>query len=107
MGGKKWIDLIGQRFGRLVVKEIMYNESQKRNYAYCLCDCGKEKLVNISGLRGGRITSCGCFHKEQTSKACTTHGMYKSRLHKESGEVWNIGAKTLVLHIGKDMVVEV
>lgn len=35
---------------------------------YCRCDCGKETIVESTRLRLGKSTSCGCFHKEFTSK---------------------------------------
>lgn len=49
-------NLIGKRFGRLVVKEY----ADKRNYR-CLCDCGKETYVSKYKLTSGHTKSCGCM----------------------------------------------
>ena len=55
------IDLTGQRFGKLLVKEYIYSKNKKK-YWRCLCDCGKESIVSTSNLRKKKrgITSCGC-----------------------------------------------
>ena len=73
----KMIDLTGQRFGRLLVKE----KDNKRitnsgSYWICECDCGKIKSVRSSSLRRGEIQSCGCFRIEQSRAA-------KEKLSKE------------------------
>lgn len=75
--------IVGKRFGRLTVASLQWNGTQKRNYALCQCDCGESKLINISNLRKGATTSCGCYHKEQAKKALLTHGLSKTRIHKE------------------------
>jgi 5-methylcytosine-specific restriction endonuclease McrA len=53
------IDLTGQRFGRLTVKEFLGS----RKYL-CLCDCGKEKSFFSSNLARGLSKSCGCLSVE-------------------------------------------
>ena len=64
---------IGDKFGRLKVIEYdgYYKKEgtkEKRHYYKCLCDCGKEVVVNGWDLRGGRTTSCGCYFKEIIKK---------------------------------------
>ncbi len=58
------IDLLGKRFGRLVV----IAKTKKRQFAsiiwLCQCDCGAKNKVNGSSLRRGITTSCGCYRKE-------------------------------------------
>lgn len=53
------INLIGQRFGMLVV--IEYTEERLgRNVKWlCKCDCGKETTVAGSNLKRGNVASCG------------------------------------------------
>lgn len=67
---RKRDDLIGQRFGRLII--ISYNEEvsrQKgRSWWNCKCDCGNEKVICGSKLKSGHTTSCGCFMKEKSSE---------------------------------------
>jgi hypothetical protein len=48
----KFIDLTGQRFGRLIVKE--FAGMDKRGHCscwICVCDCGNIKSVSSSNLK--------------------------------------------------------
>lgn len=58
---------IGQRFGKLVVKEQIDNHKAHRRYL-CICDCGKESKITTGNLMRG-TKSCGCLIKERVSKA--------------------------------------
>lgn len=60
----KTVDLMGQRFGRLVV--VSYAGSKKgRAVWHCKCDCGNEIEVFSSYLRTGDTQSCGCLISRQ------------------------------------------
>lgn len=63
----KFIDLTGQRFGRLTVLYRAENRN-KKTYWHCLCDCGNEKDIWASSLHDGNIKSCGCLNSENASK---------------------------------------
>jgi hypothetical protein len=56
------VDLRGVKFGRL---RAVYKIDSKW---YCECDCGRNKIIEGSSLRGGRSNSCGCGHKKVISK---------------------------------------
>ena len=62
---------IGQRFGRLVVKErdltkpIGHGNS---SWWICQCDCGNIKSCDITQLKRGNIQSCGCLKTEMLNK---------------------------------------
>lgn len=59
------IDLVGKRYGRLVViKRGEYYEKGTSYYWICQCDCGNTTSVGTSQLRFGNTNSCGCFLKE-------------------------------------------
>jgi len=70
----KRIDLIGKRFGRLVV--TAYAGHGKRT---CVCDCGAHVDVLGKSLRHGRSKSCGCLMRELARIRATKHGMSRSR----------------------------
>ena len=75
-----FIDLTGQRFGRLVV--IKRSENIGRYTAWlCECDCGKEVVVKATYLRSGGTKSCGCLWLENHLKRRKTHGDSKARLY--------------------------
>lgn len=59
-------NLIGQRFGRLVVIGLDENLTQLRGRGYwvCKCDCGKICSVKACYLKNGMQKSCGCYKKE-------------------------------------------
>lgn len=63
-------DLTGQRFGRLVVTGMIY-EDGKMSRAICKCDCGNEIVRPITYLTTGDTTSCGCYHRDRTSESNT------------------------------------
>jgi len=42
------------------------------------CDCGQVGCYYLRNLNTGMTTSCGCVHKERTSKAAKKHG-YRSK----------------------------
>jgi hypothetical protein len=64
----KRLELVGQRFGRLVV--IKYSRSSKNKsknywsghtYWECQCDCGKIKVIKGIHLKSKTVRSCGCL----------------------------------------------
>lgn len=62
-----FIDLTGQRFGRLtVVKRV--KDKRQGTFWLCQCDCGGTKIAETRNLRRGLTQSCGCLHNEVTSK---------------------------------------
>lgn len=68
-------DLIGKRFGRLMVLDYVYSNRYRAPYWRCLCDCGNEVIARGSELKVGNVRSCGCFHRDNMSEIHTTHGM--------------------------------
>lgn len=59
--GRQFIDLTGQRFGKLTV--IRFYSMDKHNHALweCKCDCGNIFIARSYGLRNGDVKSCGCI----------------------------------------------
>jgi len=67
----KFINLTGQRFGRLLVIEKSENcIYAKKSYIRwkCKCDCGNICLVLSQNLRRGDVLSCGCLYRERNIK---------------------------------------
>lgn len=67
-------NLIGVRFGRLIVSEI--HSTGNKVVWKCKCDCGNEVNVPTSRLKNGNTKSCGClgrsmrqYHKGERSWA--------------------------------------
>lgn len=72
-------DLVGAKYARLTVVSRNHDTRENCREAYwnCLCDCGNASMIVVrtASLTTGQTKSCGCFQKEQSSKASTTHGM--------------------------------
>ena len=56
------LDLIGQRFGKLVVVELHHIDVKR--YWLCQCDCGNTTIVKTNQLTSGHTKSCGCLRKD-------------------------------------------
>lgn len=75
------IDLIGQRFGRLVVVSEAGSRNGKVRWN-CICDCGNEVVVDTSSLRSGNSKSCGCYQRYMASITGVKHReTQKTRLY--------------------------
>lgn len=75
-------DLIGQKFGNLVViaeaeTKRLKNGQSSRQWS-CLCGCGKYKNFSTGSLTSGNSSSCGCrlFAKNRD------HGMWNTKIYK-------------------------
>lgn len=77
---ERFIDLTGQKFGKLTVLEHAENAKNGQARWKCKCDCGKEVVVRGDVLRRGDAKSCGCYNREKV----TTHGESKTHLY----EIW-------------------
>lgn len=75
-----FVDLTGQRFGRLTVIERSNNKGRRVAWL-CYCDCGNKVIALSERLIAGRNKSCGCLHKELLSKGVLKHGKRKTRLY--------------------------
>lgn len=65
----KRLNLLGQRFGRLVVIENSYKNARYQQYWKCYCDpkyggCGNIVDICGSNLTSGSTRSCGCLNRE-------------------------------------------
>ncbi len=65
-----FIDLTGQKFGRLtVVRYLQMNErSNKKNIWLCQCECGNKIDVSSNHLTTLHTTSCGCLQRERSAQ---------------------------------------
>ena len=77
----KMIDLTGQTFGRLTVRERAENTKDGKASWKCICECGNEITVIGKDLRSGNTKSCGCYSREVASMKAKKHGYSKSRIH--------------------------
>lgn len=82
MKGNNFVDLKGNRYGKLIVVSKSDKVSGRKTFWNCLCDCGKTKIVRSDSLtRKEKATiSCGCMKKERALKnfgIVNNHGLTK------------------------------
>lgn len=71
-------NIVGQRFGRLLVIENLGINSHGSTLHRCVCDCGNIKDIPISYLKTNHTQSCGCLVKDMH----TTHNLSDHRLYQ-------------------------
>ena len=83
--GRPPINLLGQRFGKLLVVKRIEDDPKGRAGKHarwlCKCDCGKYAVETSVILRHEKIKSCGCLLVEKH----LTHAKAGTRLYN----VWN------------------
>jgi hypothetical protein len=78
----RFVDLTGNRYGRLAVLGRGPNQGRKVRWV-CQCDCGNLSLAHGQDLTSGKHQSCGCLQKDRA----TTHGgAVNARSQGYSGE---------------------
>lgn len=78
---RKIIDMTGRPVGRLTVIEECGRDSRGEALWRCRCKCGNEVTVPGYRLRSERTKSCGCYQREHSVEAHTTHGASQTRLY--------------------------
>lgn len=69
------LELVGQKFGRLEVRQMVGTHRHGDVTWLCSCDCGNTIVVRGGSLKDGHTKSCGCFKREVLIAANTTHGL--------------------------------
>ncbi len=77
----KFIDLTGQRFGRLSALSREGTTRRGQPLWLCLCNCGNKSIIQANSLRTGNTTSCGCFLREVGKSKLITHGMSRTSVY--------------------------
>lgn len=79
------INMIGERYGRLMVVAKAPSDRYWNAKWLCQCDCGNKKEVLRMNLVKGLTQSCGCYHKEimrEEGKRSRRHGLALSKTYK-------------------------
>ena len=85
------IDLIGNRYNRLLVTDRAVNKPYGTPAWLCLCDCGRKTVVTGKSLRGGRTKSCGCLQQEvrKNGSRMIKHGHTVNAHHSPTYRSWS------------------
>lgn len=80
------VNILGKRYGRLLVIQKTEERLNGCIVWLCKCDCEKEKKVNGDKLRQGVTKSCGCLMIDRIKETNTTHGMGNKRVYR----IWSL-----------------
>lgn len=75
-------NLVGKRFGRLTVVELVGQREDNRALWRCSCECGGECIVSSNCLQSGQTKSCGCLLREVTIARSTIHEMSYTKIYR-------------------------
>ena len=78
----KFIDMTGQRFGRLVVICPAGSDANRLLLWRCQCDCGNTITTRGQDLRRGASKSCGCLKLDILVQRSQKHGMAGTRPYR-------------------------
>src|ERR1700716_2578462 len=68
MANTKFRDLTGLKFGRWTVLNFADRRgAENRRHWFCVCECGKSRIVDGRDLTKSQSKSCGCWRDEQAS----------------------------------------
>jgi len=85
MPRRRYKDITGKRYGKLVAIEFAGLTKTKQALWLCKCDCGNHSTVMIGNLTSGMSKSCGCGIVDRlriTIKNNTKHGNSKTKLYR-------------------------
>lgn len=108
-----FIDLTGQRFGRLVVVSRAENSDDGEVRYNCRCDCGSNTVVRKRNMVRGATKSCGCLRQElgmnpkpidETPTRDALYEQYHKRKKstRELGEMYGVNAQTITRWLRKN-----
>lgn len=78
-------NLVGMRFGRLLVTGREQNDKYGRSRWACLCDCGVAKVVGVGAIKNS-TKSCGCLRKETTLRMVRSPERRRKNSERQKGE---------------------
>ena len=82
------MNLIGKKFGRLVVLESKGKDGNRNLLWLCKCKCGNTTIQRTNTLRRGLVKSCGCYLRE----------MAKRRMIGKKNPMWKENPSLGALH---------
>lgn len=94
-GGENKLQLVGERFGKLVVVKEVPSQNGKDSYWECICDCGNKHITSARHLRNGSTKSCGCLLQDYKNRKIN-----KRNKSGVTGVSWDKKSKKWFVNIG-------
>ena len=93
MQRKRIVNLVGQRFGRLLVLEEDMTNNKKKAKWICKCDCGNITSVYGYNLKNGNTKSCGCQYADRKGKKNPAYKQNAISRHMLSATWYNMNQR--------------
>ena len=68
-------NLVGKKFGKLMVLSLLEERKKSKVVYKCICDCGNSCETQSDNLVSGNSKSCGCVKKIRLADLTRKHGM--------------------------------
>ena len=79
----KRANLLGKKFGGLVVQSFVGIDKRRLSVWACMCDCGKLRNISNHNLSNGSTRSCGCLlNRRRAENLEKGRNAYKERKYK-------------------------
>ena len=75
-------DMVGRKFGRLTILELVGKNKYGMKMYKCECSCGNIKVIPVGRLTTGKTKSCGCYNREIVKQKTTKHGLRHTQIYK-------------------------
>ena len=82
-------NLIGIKFGRLLVHSRQGVASNGGAKWLCICECGSSTITTSTSLTSGRTKSCGCLQRDINISRLTKHGQCTTNKKHPLYATWN------------------
>lgn len=93
--GSQIVDMVGQKFERLTVREFSHIDKWRQAHWKCKCDCGNETIVSRNCLINKFTKSCGCLHQENALEVIEkAHKAGEEKYWKEGTSLTALTSKT-------------
>ena len=69
-------EMIGTRFGKLVVVSFAGMNVHGKRIWNCKCDCGGATITPTGDLRSGKALACSCVRNKKTARLKLKHGLW-------------------------------
>ena len=77
----KFVDYTDTKFNKLTAKSFVGIDKGHHKYWLFECECGNKIIAELSNVKSGRTTSCGCEASIKSKERATTHGLYGTKLY--------------------------
>ena len=71
----------GDKYNRLTAIRFDHKRGNQQYWLF-KCDCGNEKMLDVSDVKSGNTKSCGCLQKEKIGNLNRTHSMSYTKEYK-------------------------